>query len=124
MICRLRLPLYIVLCYTGYDRVLSNLVIITEALESSPSSLDKLTLLYKQHKWLHIKEKPKESQLVILALERIKQDPSQFNLFMEMLCSIKGMDLIVTILTGGGLYSGTKCHLMGILKYMAKECQN
>ena len=41
----LTLPLYIVLCYTGYDRVLNNLVIITEALESSPSSLDKLTLL-------------------------------------------------------------------------------
>ena len=109
----LTLPLYIVLCYTGYDRVLNNLVVITEALESSPSSLDKLTLLYKQHKWLHIKEKPEESQLVILALERIKQDPSQFDLFMKMLCSIKGMDLIVTKLTGGGLCCGTKISSYG-----------
>ena len=91
------------LYYTGYDRVLSNLVSITDALESSPSARDRLTLLYKQHKWLDIKEKPEESQLVTLALERIKQDPSQFDLFLKMLCGIKGMDLIVATLTGSEL---------------------
>ena len=76
---------------------------ITDALVSSPSARDRLTLLYKQHKWLDIKEKPDESQLVTLALERIKQDPSQFDLFMKMLCGINGMDLIAATLTGGEL---------------------
>ena len=76
---------------------------ITEALESSPSARDKLTLLYKQHKWLHIKEKPEESQLVTLALERIRQDPCQFDLFIDMLSDTEGMDLIMTTLTGGEL---------------------
>ena len=76
---------------------------IPDALESTPSARNRLTLLYKQHKWLDIKEKPEESQLVTLALERIKQDPSQFDLFMKMLCGVKGMDLIVATLTGGEL---------------------
>ena len=44
-----------------------------------------------------------EGELVRLALLRIEQDPSQFNLFIDMLRDTEGMDLIVTTLTAGEL---------------------
>ena len=97
--------------YTEYDRVRSNLIKITRALKSTPGARETLILHYKEHEWLDVTENPVNGELVTLALVRIKQDPSQFDLFMKMLCGINGMDLIVTILTGGELsytlYSNT-----------------
>ena len=99
----LRTSQYIVLYYTGYDRVRSNLLKITTALKSTPGARENLILHYIQHQWLGTTENPAESELVKLALVRIKQDPSQFDLFIDMLCDTEGMDLIVTTLTGGEL---------------------
>ena len=93
-------PHHTVLCYTGYDRVRSNLLQITKALKSTPGARENLILHYIQHKWLDTTENPAEGELVRLALVRIKQDPSQFDLFIDMLRDTEGMDLIVTTLTG------------------------
>ena len=60
-----------------------------------------------------------EGELVTLALVRIKQDPSQFDLFIDMLRDTEGMDLIVTTLTGGEL----RCHILqGSRQVGAWEC--
>ena len=88
---------------TGYDQVLDKLGDITVALKLNPGARDKLTSLYHQNRWLEITENPDEEKLVRLALVRIKQDPSQFDLFIDMLGGIEGMDVTVKILTGGEL---------------------
>ena len=86
---------------TGYDSILSRLSEITDTLKLNSGARDKLISLYQKHKWLSIAEKPVEDNLVKLALNRIKQDPSQFDKLISMLREIEGMDLIVKILTGG-----------------------
>ena len=88
---------------TGYDKVLNVLDDITQALQLNPCARDKLTRLCQQEKWLNIAATPLEGELVKLALKRIEQDASQFDLFIDMLRNIEGMDLIVKTLTGGEL---------------------
>ena len=80
--------------HTGYDKVLCNLVNITRALKLSPGAQAELTQLYQQNRWLAITDKPNPDELVRLALERIKEDPNQYNLFVAMLSSITGMENI------------------------------
>ena len=89
--------------YTGYDRVLNNLLKITRTLKSTPGARENLILHYIQHKWLGTTESPVEGELVRLTLLRIEQDPSQFDLFIDILRDTEGMDLIVTTLTAGEL---------------------
>lgn len=48
-------------------------------------------------------EDPGEDKLVTIALVRINQDPTQFDLFMKMLNGTGGMDLIVMELIRGEL---------------------
>ena len=88
---------------TGYDKVLNQLDDIIKTLQLNPGARDKLTRLYQREKWLDIAATPTEGELVRLALLRIEQDPSQFDLFIDMLRDTEGMDLIVTALTGGEL---------------------
>lgn len=91
--------------YAGFDSVLSNLVDIVRALKLSHGARAKLTLHFKQHKWLEITENPTEDELVALALERIKQDPSEYDLFVSMLCDVEGMDLIARKITSGKIHT-------------------
>ena len=72
-----------------------------KALKSTPGARENLILHYIQHKWLGTTEDPPEDKLVKLAAVRITQDPSQFDLFIDMLRDTEGMDLIVTTLTAG-----------------------
>ena len=95
--------------FTGYYKVLYKLDDITKTLQLNHCARDELRRLYQRKQWLDIAARPAEGELVILALERIKQDPSQFYLFIEMLRDIPEMDLIVTTLTGGEL----KCTYRG-----------
>ena len=84
---------------TGYERVRCNMDDITSALKSTPGATDKLTGKYKQEGWMDINEHPTEDKLVTLALQRIKQDPKQYDLFIDMLRDIPGMDLTVNSIT-------------------------
>ena len=95
------------LYYTGYDKVRSNLMQIIDTLKSIPVAREKLILHYIQHQWLDIMHNPAEDELIRLALVRIQHDPSQFDLFIDMLCNIPGMDLIVVTLTRGKLRCST-----------------
>ena len=89
------------LIHAGYDRVLSNLVTIARALKVLPSAQTKLTQLYQQNRWLDITDKPDADKLVTLALERIKVDSNQYDLFVSMLHSITGMEDIAHKVTSG-----------------------
>ena len=73
--------------------------VITSALKSTPGATDKLTGKYKQKGWMDINEQPTEDKLVTLALTRIKQDPNQYDMFIDMLRNIPGMDLTMDRIT-------------------------
>ena len=84
---------------TGYDKVLCNNYDIITALRSIPDAKDKLTGKYKQGQWIDITGTPTEDQMVNLALQRIKQDPKQYDIFIDMLRDIPGMDITVKRIT-------------------------
>ena len=87
--------------YSAYDRVLNSLVTITRALKLLPGAQAQLTQLYQLNRWLDITEKPNADELVTLALEKIKVDSNQYDLFFSMLRSITGMEDIVRKVTSG-----------------------
>ena len=85
--------------YTEFEKVLSIMDDIITALKATPGATDKLTGKYKQEGWMAFTENPTEDKLVTLALQRIKQDPNQYDLFIDMLRCIKGMDITVNKIT-------------------------
>ena len=91
--------------YAGYDRVRSNLDSIISSLKATPGAREALTVQFNMEKWFPLTESPTEYELVILALTRIKQDPSQYDIFLTMLREIEGMDLIVKMLYDRGKVS-------------------
>ena len=60
-----------------------------------------LTQHYVQEGWLDYTQTPTEYELVTQALQRIKIDPREYDKFLSMLRVIKGLDLIVKILSKG-----------------------
>lgn len=72
---------------------------IITTLKSTPGATDMLTGMYKQKGWMNMTVHPTEDQLVTLALDRIKQDPNQYDLLIDMLRDINGMDLTVQRIT-------------------------
>lgn len=87
--------LHIFVLSAEHNKVLRNMNNITSTLKLAPGATDKLREKYKQNEWIDIIANPSEDQLVAIAVERIKQDPKQHDLFIAMLNDITGMDLIV-----------------------------
>ena len=90
---------YIFVLSTGYNKVHCKMEDIITALKLTPGATDKLTGKYKQKGWMDITEHPTEDKLVTLALQRIKKDPKQYDLFIKLLRDIPGMDLTVNSIT-------------------------
>ena len=84
---------------TEYDKVCCNMNNIITTLKSNPGATDMLTGMYKQKGWMNITVHPTEDQLVTLVLDRIKHDPNQYDMFIDMLRNIPGMDLTVDRIT-------------------------
>ena len=72
---------------------------IIAALKATPGATDMLTGMYKQKGWMNLTVHPTEDQLVTLVLHRIEQDPKQYDVFIDMLRHIPGMDLTVDKIT-------------------------
>ena len=83
-----------------YDTVCSNQSKIVMALKLTPSAKETLCSKFREKKWLDLSADPKEKDLVIQVLGRIKLDVNQFEVFIKMLHDIEGMDQIVQILEG------------------------
>ena len=75
--------------YTGYERILKNLVAITGALNLTKGAKDELTLHYIAHKWLDESATQSESDLAKLTVTKIKQDPKQYDVFIQFLSIFK-----------------------------------
>ena len=83
-----------------YKSVLNNLSSITGHLQVNKSASDSLVQKYQEHVWLSTTAKPVEKDLVILALDRIQNDVKQYAVFVSILETITGMDIIVGNLKG------------------------
>ena len=73
--------------------------ITIQTLQTTPGTKELLTVKYIEAKWMGLSARPAEDQLVGLALGRILQDSQQFDVFIDMLRNITGMELIVKKLT-------------------------
>ena len=78
---------------------------IIECLQANSSAKDKLILEYQKKKWIDINATPSEAKLVTIVLNRIANDARQYDIFMDMLEKIEGMNLIVDTLKGNN-YDG------------------
>ena len=85
--------------FTEYDMVRCNMNSIITTLKSTPGATDMLSGMYKQKGWMNTTVHPTEDQLATLVLDRIKQDPRQYTMFIDMLRGIDGMDLTVDRIT-------------------------
>ena len=79
--------------------MLENLSNITTAITLN-RCLESLTEQYQRKKWIGITANPSAHELVICALGRIQLNPSQFDVFIDMLRGTGVMDDIVEMLTG------------------------
>ena len=68
-------------------------------LKTTQGAQKALTQHYIQNGWLDNTQNPSEDELVRQALQRIKIDPSQYDMFLNMLHAIKGLDIMVKALT-------------------------
>ena len=55
---------------------------------------ESLTVQYEKRRWLDIGESPDAKELVDKVLERVLNDVGQYDVFIEMLKAIVGMDII------------------------------
>ena len=87
-------------CTEEYRSVRSNLSDIVRALQLTPSAKQTLRLKFIEKEWLGLHADPTEDVLVTQALGRIQSDVNQFEVFVEMLRDMEGMDQIVQNLAG------------------------
>ena len=78
----------------GHKAVLLNLESITGALKVNKSAKNTLCLKCQTKEWVDIADDPSPEGLMKVVLNRIKEDASQYVVFMEMIGSITGLDLV------------------------------
>ena len=88
----------------AYKSVLACNTNITGCLKANSDAKDALNLEYQKREWIKPTATLNETELVTLVLDRIENDAGQYDIFMDMLKEIQGMDLIVKSLKG--IYSG------------------
>lgn len=71
-----------------YITLLESLSSVTKALSSVPESKDQLCLKFMEKKWLNTTANPSEKDLVLLALNRVKEYSHTFYEFVEILSDI------------------------------------
>ena len=83
-----------------YTSVRRNYESLTQYLDVNVEAKKSLTRKYISEGWLDPVATPSEDKLVSQVMVRIKQDPKQYDVFIEMLKEIAGTNLIVQKLTG------------------------
>ena len=69
---------------------------IVETLDATPKATQNLRIQFIQNSWLSPNVKnPTADDLVTVVLNRIKDDPSQYDEFRDMLSDMEGMDLLL-----------------------------
>ena len=101
----------------AYKTVLACNTNIVDCLKANSPAKETLIAEYKKRAWIDIAAIPSETELVTLVLDRISIDARQYNIFMEMLENIAGMNLIADKLKGSGRFL-TNMKIMKIMLEM------
>ena len=83
-----------------YKAVLSHLEALTTTLRVTPGAESSLLLKFQQLTWLAIETEASAKELVTLALNRIKNDVKDYEVFINMLETVPGMKTVVNKITG------------------------
>ena len=79
---------------TQYKAVLSLLEDITRAIKATPEVKESLLIKFKMKQWINPTTACSEAELAECALEKVRQDPEQFPILVEMFRDTVGMDII------------------------------
>ena len=71
---------------------------IIDALEANDGAYETLRRKVKSKEWLSIAKNPSAEKLVTIIQDRIRRDASDYDVFMDMLRDIDGMDQIAKML--------------------------
>lgn len=83
-----------------YKKVVENLEVLQERLKVNRQASQDLEVKFKMEGWVGISAQIGAQQLAILALNRIKYDVNQYNVFLKMLRGITGMEDIAKKIAG------------------------
>ena len=83
-----------------YKAVLNHLEALTTALRVTPGAESSLRLKFQELSWLPIGAEASANELVPLALNRIENDTSDYEMFINILRNITGMEQLVNTITG------------------------
>ena len=89
-----------------YRAVCKNLVPLVSTIKATPQALEDLQTHFKAKFWLSLTAKPDANDLAMQALNRITNNVKDYDVFMEMLSSVTGMDQIV-----GKIKGLSKCNI-------------
>lgn len=84
----------------AYKSVLAFTTDITDCLKANSAAKDALISKYQEQEWIDSTTTLNEKELVTLVLNRISNNAGQYDIFMDMLKKIVGMNLIVNKLKG------------------------
>ena len=77
-----------------YRAVLSLIEDITRAIKATPEVKECLSIKFKMKQWIKPTAACSEAELAQCALEKVRQDPEQFPILVEMFRDTVGMDII------------------------------
>ena len=95
-----------------YRAVLSHLKALTTALRVTPGAESSLLLKFQELLWLATGAKASAKELVTLSLNRINNDFKDYDVFINMLRNLKGMEHMVNKMAGAFHSRYTICNFM------------
>ena len=79
---------------TQYKAVLNSLQDIISALKATPGVKETLSIMFTMKQWIEPTATCSEADLAICALEKVRQDPGQFSILVDMFHNTAGMKII------------------------------
>lgn len=86
-----------------FQKMMNNTERLIKALQVNSGAYDSLCIKCEEKRWCPPSSDRSEKKLVDLVIERIRQDASQFYLFISMLEDVIGLDQIVSSLKLTGI---------------------
>ena len=79
---------------TQYRAVLNSLQDIITAIKATPDVKETLSVKFMMKQWIQPTTASSEVDLAKCALEKVRQDPEQFPILVDMFHNVAGMDII------------------------------
>ena len=81
-----------------YKAVLQSMEDIKRSIKATPSALETLRTKFQMTNWIDYVDKCSEKELVVCALENIRNDSSKYSTFLAMIRDTPGLDTVANIM--------------------------